>query len=187
MIEVRKLVVTQNATVDGAIEMLGDWFDPQGKGDTGDLTAEMHRQDGQSDALLLGRRTFTDFRGYWRDLADDSTGISASLTAQQKFVISRSLGDPEWENTTVLSGDPVSEIRTLKEQPGRDIVITGSITLTHTAIRAGLVDEYRLFVYPAAQGGGRRLVPDGTPLPDLRLIEARPFAAGVVLLRYAAS
>ncbi len=181
------LVVTQNMTVDGAIEMLGDWFDPQGAGDTGDLTAEMHRQDELSDALLLGRQTFTDFRGYWRDLADDTTGISDSLTAQRKYVVSRSLADPEWANTTVLSGDPVSEIRTLKDQPGRDIVITGSITLTHAAIEAGLVDEYRLFVYPAVQGGGRRLTPDGTPLPDLRLIEARPFASGVVLLRYRAS
>ena len=183
----RRLVVTQNMTVDGSIEMLGDWFDPQGQGDTGDLTAEMHRQDDESDALLLGRQTFTDFRGYWRDLTADTTGISASLNDQRKYVVSRTLTDPEWQNSTVLSGDPVSEIRTLKEQPGRDIVITGSITLTHAAIEAGLVDEYRLFVHPAAQGGGRRLVPDGTPLPDLRLIEAKPFTSGVVLVRYSSS
>ena len=183
----RRLVVTQNMTVDGSIEMLGDWFDPQGQGDTRDLTAEMHRQDDESDALLLGRQTFTDFRGYWRDLTGDTTGISASLSDQRKYVVSRTLTDPEWQNSTVLSGDPVSEIRTLKEQPGKDIVIAGSITLTHAAIEAGLVDEYRLFVYPAAQGGGRRLVPDGTPLPDLRLIETKPFASGVVLVRYSSS
>ncbi len=181
----RTLVVTQNITADGAIEMLGDWFDPQGKGDMSDLQAEMHRQDEQSDALVLGRQTFTDFRGYWRDLEDDTTGVSASLNAQQKYVVSSTLTDPEWENTTVLSGEPVSEIRALKEQSGKDLVVTGSIRLTHTLIAAGLVDEYRLFVYPAVQGGGRRLMPDGVEPFDLRLVDAKPFVSGVVLMRYA--
>lgn len=117
----------------------------------------------------------------------DTTGISDSLNAQQKYVVSRTVTDPEWQHTTVLSGDPVSEIRALKQQSGRDIVITGSITLTHAAVRAGLVDQYRLLVYPAVQGWGRRLVPDGVELPSLRLLEAKPFVSGVVLLRYAAS
>lgn len=183
----RTLVVTQNMTLDGSIEMLGDWFDPQGRGETSDLQAELHAQVKGSDALLLDRQTFTDFRGYWRDLEGDTTGISDSLNAQQKYVVSRTVTDPEWQHTTVLSGDPVSEIRALKQQSGRDIVMTGSITLTHAAVRAGLVDQYRLFVHPAGQGRGRRLVPDGVELPSLRLLEAKPFVSGVVLLRYAAS
>ena len=183
----RTLVVTQNMTVDGSIEMLGDWFNPQGRGDTSDLQAELHRQDEQSDALLLGRQTFMDFRGYWRDLADDTTGISGSLTAQHKFVVSRTLTDPDWQNTTVLSGDPITEVRGLKEQDGRDIVITGSITLTHAVVRAGLVDEYRLFVHPAVQGRGKRLTAAGDELPALRLLDSKTFNAGVVLLRYAAA
>jgi dihydrofolate reductase len=94
--------------------------------------------------------------------------------------------DPQWQNTTVLSGDPVQEIGDLKEQPGQDIVVTGSITLCHTLIEAGLVDEYRLFVYPAVQGRGRRLFPDGFEL-SLALLEARSFRGGVTLSRYAAS
>jgi dihydrofolate reductase len=69
------------------------------------------------------------------------------------------------QNTTVLSGEPVEQIGALKEQPGQDIVVTASITLCHTLIRAGLVDEYRLFVYPAVQGRGRRLFPDGFEIP----------------------
>jgi dihydrofolate reductase len=182
---VRTLAVTQNITADGSIEMITDWFDPQGKGDMSDLNAELFKQDERSDALLLGRQTFTDLRGYWRDLEDDTTGISDSLNAQAKYVISSTLTDPEWQNTTVLSGDPLTEVRTLKEQPGRDIVVTGSIRLTHALIEAGLVDEYRLFVYPAIQGRGRRLMPDGITASDLRLLESKSFVSGVVLLRYA--
>lgn len=182
----RTLAVTQNITLDGAIEMLSDWFDPQGKGDVTDLQAEMHRMDERSDALVLGRQTFTDFRGYWRDLEDDTTGISDSLNAQQKYVVSSTLTDPDWEHSTVLAGDPINEVQALKEQPGLDLVVTGSIRLTHTLIEAGLVDEFRLFVYPAVQGTGRRLMPDGVGPRDLRLLEAKPFVSGVVLLRYSA-
>ena len=181
----RPLVVTQNMTMDGSIEMLGDWFNPQGRGDMSDLQAELHRQDEHCDALVLGRQTFIDFRGYWRDLPNDTTGVSDSLNAQQKFVVSRTLTDPDWQNTTVLSGDPIAEVRSLKEQDGREIVITGSITLTHAVIQAGLVDEYRLFLYPAAQGRGKRLTAEGVEIPSLQLLDTKPFKGGVVLLRYA--
>jgi dihydrofolate reductase len=95
--------------------------------------------------------------------------------------------DPQWQNSTVLSGDPVEEVRALKEQPGQDIVVTGSITLCHTLIGAGLVDEYRLFVYPVVQGRGRRLFPDGFELPRLKLLEAKAFRSGITYSRYARS
>ena len=72
----------------------------------------------------------------------------------------------------------------MKQQQGLDIVVTGSITLCHTLINAGLVDEYRLFVYPVVQGRGRRLFPDGYELPRLRLIETRSFRNGVAYFRY---
>ena len=101
-----------------------------------------------------------------------------------KYVVSSTLTDPEWQNSTVLSGDPVAEVCGLKEQPGQDIVVTGSITLCHALIEAGLVDEYRLFVYPVVQGRGRRLFPDGVELPKLRLLEARAFRSGITYSRY---
>jgi dihydrofolate reductase len=85
----------------------------------------------------------------------------------------------------VLKGDPVDEVRALKERPGQDIVVTGSITLCHTLVEAGLVDEYRLFVYPAVQGRGRRLFPDGYEVPRLRLLDAKAFRSGVTYSRYA--
>jgi dihydrofolate reductase len=185
----RKLVITQNVTVDGSIEMLGDWFDPQGQADVdqSDLLEEVRRQDSTADGFLVGRRTFEDLRGYWPKQENDATGITAYLNQVQKYVVSSTLTDPRWENTTILSGDPVAEVRALKDGPGQDIVVTGSITLCHALIPAGLVDEYRLFVYPIVQGRGRRLFPDGYELPSLRLLEAKSFRGGITYSRYAAS
>jgi dihydrofolate reductase len=180
----RRLIVTENITADGRIEMLDDWFDPSRTDqDVGDLEEEMTRQGSETDGLLVGRQTFLDFRGYWPQHTDTPTG--AHLEAVQKYVVSRSLTDPEWRNTTILAGDPVDEVRALKETEGGDIVLTGSIRLTHAVLAAGLADELRLFVYPAIQGRGAGLVADGTRLPDLTLLEARAFRAGVTMLRYA--
>jgi dihydrofolate reductase len=182
----RTLAITQNVTVDGSIEMLGDWFDPQGAGvDNSDLLEELHRQDSQADGFLVGRRTFEDLRGYWPKQTDDATGVTNYLNQVQKYVISSTMTDPQWQNSTVLSGDPVEEVRTLKEKPGRDIVVTGSIMLCHTLILSGLVDEYRLFAYPVVQGRGRRLFPDGFELPQLKLIDAKAFRSGITYSCYA--
>ena len=180
----RALVVTQNITVDGSIEMLGDWFAPEGQGDQSDLLEELHRQDSQSDAFLTGRQTFEDLRSYWPKQLDDTSVITKYLNEVRKYVVSSTITDPQWENTTILLGDPVQQVQELKEQQGLDIVVTGSITLCHTLINAGLVDEYRLFVYPAVQGRGRRLYPDGFEVPRLRLLEAQSFRSGVTYSRY---
>jgi dihydrofolate reductase len=183
----RTLAITENITLDGSIEMLDDWFDPerQGADDMSDLLEEVHRQDAEADGFLTGRRTFEDLRAYWPLQTDDPSGITAYLNQVDKYVVSSTLTDPAWENSTILSGDAVEEVRALKEQPGKDIVLTGSISLGHTLIEAGLVDEYRLFVYPVVQGRGRRLFPDGVQVPRLRLVDARTFRSGVALLRHA--
>jgi dihydrofolate reductase len=186
---VRTLAITQNMTLDGSIEMLGDWFDPQDQADVdnSDLVEELRRQDSEADAFLAGRRTFEALRSYWPQLSDDPTGISDYLNRVRKYVVSSTMSDPQWQNSTVLAGDPVDEVRALKEQPGRDIVVTGSITLCHTLIEAGLADEYRLFVYPVVQGGGRRLFPDGFACPELRLLDTKTFRSGITYSRYAAA
>ena len=181
----RKLVITQNITLDGSIEMLDDWFDPQLQDD--DLLEESHRQDSQADALLVGRQTFEDFRGYWPKQTDDATGVTDYLNRVAKYVVSSTMSDPQWENSTVLTGDAAELATALKSQPGKDIVLTGSISLAHALIAAGVVDEYRLFVYPAVQGRGRRLFPEGTSIPRLTLVEPpKSFRSGITLLRYAA-
>jgi dihydrofolate reductase len=183
----RTLAITQNITVDGSIEMLEDWFDPtrQDGTDRDDLLEEEQRQGREADALLLGRLTFESFREYWPKQTDDATGISDYLNRVQKYVVSSTLADPQWENSTVLSGDPVEQVAALKQEPGKDIVLTGSIRLAHAMIEAGLVDEYRLFVYPTVQGRGRRLFPDGDEVSRLRLLDSKAFRSGITLQRYA--
>jgi dihydrofolate reductase len=179
----RKLVITENMTLDGSIEMLDPWFDPQLQAD--DLLAESLRQGAESDAMLLGRQTFEDFRGYWPAQTDDRTGITEYLNSVAKYVVSSTLDEPGWQNSNVLRGDPVPQVRALKSQPGKDIVVTGSISLAHTLIRAGIVDEYRMFVYPAVQGRGKPLFPDGTRATLRPLAAPMSFSTGIVLLRYA--
>ena len=183
----RTLAITQNVSLDGSVELLGDWFDPSrhAEPDTSDLLDELHRQSDEADGFLVGRQTFEDLRGYWPHQTDDATGITDYLNRVQKYVVSSTMTDPGWQNSKVLSGDPVEGVRALKQEPGRDVVVTGSIRLCHTLIRARLVDEYRLFVYPAVQGRGRRLFPDGFELPALRLLDARAFRCGVTCSRYA--
>ncbi len=183
----RTLAMTQNITLDGSIEMIDDWFEPETSSaeEMSDWLEEVRRQDANADAMLLGRQTFEDFRGYWPQQTDDTSGITEYLNQVEKYVVSSTLTEPGWENTTVLSGDPVEEVRALKDRPGGDIVLTGSITLAHAMIEAGLVDEYRLFTYPAVQGRGRRLFPDGFRLEQLQLTGSRSFRSGVTLSIYA--
>lgn len=182
----RTLAITQNITLDGRIEMLDGWFDDQAQGaaDNDDLLAENRRQDEAADALLVGRQTFEDFRGYWRDLEGDTTGISDYLNGVAKYVVSGTLTEPDWAGTTVLRGDVVTEVTRLKEQPGQDIVCTGSLTLVPALIEAGLVDEYRLFTYPVVQGRGRRLFPEGHRAGGLRLAESTAFRSGIGYQRW---
>jgi dihydrofolate reductase len=179
----RRLLLVENITADGRIEMLDDWFDPSPEGDIQDWLDEMKRWEAASDALLVGRQTFEDFRGYWPQHTDEQAG--AYLEQVQKYVVSSSMTDPQWRNSTILAGDPLDEVRSLKESDGGNITLTGSITLTHALLAAGLVDEIRLLVFPAVQGRGRGLVAEGTSFPRLEFLEARAFRSGIALLRYA--
>ena len=186
----RDLIVTENITVDSVIDATGDWFVPSGSEDP-DHVAEMREVEERlrvtADALLVGRLTFEAFRGYWPRQTDDTTGVTDYLNRVDKFVISSTLEEPGWEGTTVLRGDVADEVAALKDRPGGDIVTTGSITLVHAVGRAGLVDEYRLFVYPVVLGQGRRLFEGAAERHELALVETHAFTSGIVLLRYRAS
>jgi len=181
----RKLVVTENITVDGVIDATGGWFDPTDDDvDQSDLIEQTQRHSAAADAFLCGRNTFEAFRGFWPKQTDDRTGVTDYLNRVQKYVVSSTITDPGWENSTVLRGPLAEEITRLKEQSGRDIVVSGSIQLVHGLIAEGLVDEYRLFVYPTVIGTGARLFEEGTSVPDLELVESRTFRSGVALLTY---
>ncbi|CAN5718451.1 dihydrofolate reductase family protein [soil metagenome] len=182
-----QLVVTQNITLDGVIEATGGWFAPAGEEtdvDNSDIETTLREHMEAQDALLLGRNTFESFRGYWPQQTDDTTGITDHLNKIQKYVVSSTMQDPEWENTTVLQGSLEDEVRALKAGPGKEIGVTGSISVVRGLISAELVDEYRLFVFPVVLGRGERLFADATEVPELRLLEAKHFRSGVVLLSY---
>jgi dihydrofolate reductase len=182
----RDLIVTENISVDGVIDLSGGWFDPQAQGgaDQSDLLAALAQQRDAADAFLTGRVTFEQMRGYWPLQADDTTGISDYLNRVRKYVVSATLTDPGWEPTTVLRGPLRAEITALKSAPGRDIVVTGSITLVHALIAAGLVDEYRLFVYPVILGRGKRLFGSGAVPATVRHVDTTTTGAGVTVHTY---
>jgi dihydrofolate reductase len=182
----RKLAATENITLDGVIDASEGWFAPVGDEgvDQSDLNEALFEQAEAADALLLGRVTFEEFRGYWPLQTDDETGVTEYLNNVSKYVVSNTIKDPEWERSTVLSGDLEDNVRGLKGKSGKDIVVTGSITLVHELIRLDLVDEYRLFVYPVVLGRGARLFEDATSVPKLELVGCCAFRSGVVLTTY---
>jgi len=135
-------------------------------------------------AIFVGRKTFEEFRGYWPAQRNDKTGITAHLNKVRKYVLSRTLEDPQWENTEILRGDIAEEVERLKQRVQGEIGVTGSITLVHALIEARLVDEYRLFLYPVTAGRGRKMFEEATRLGSFKLREAKSFRSGVVLLTY---
>ena len=186
----RTLAITQNTTVDGAVEMLDDWFAPQGQAgvDESDLVEEIHRQDERADALLLGRQTFEEFRGYWPGRTDDPTGISAYLDRVQKYVVSSTLteADADWNNTSLLGGYDAERLRQLKTEVDGDLYTSGSATLVRALLADGLVDELHLYVYPVAVGEGIRLFREGERTP-LTLAGCEALSNGVAHLTYTAA
>jgi dihydrofolate reductase len=178
---VRDLVVTENISLDGVLD--GDFFVLAGESvDTDDVDEALHQQREQADALLLGRVTFEAFRSYWPRQTQDPSGTAAYLNRVEKFVVSATLSDDDlgWEHSRILRN--LDDVRALKERDGADIVTTGSVSLVHSLIEAGLVDEYRLFTYPVVVGEGRRLF-EGAHI-ELELVQSQAFRAGVTLGRY---
>jgi dihydrofolate reductase len=177
-----RLVVTENITANGVIEFVDDWFDPGEQDDLDDLFRVMKQQMAAEEALLLGRVTFDDFRGYWPHQTDDASGSATHLNTVRKYVVSSTLTDPDWSNTTVIKDGLAEQVAELKRQgDGGELGVTGSISVVHELMRADLVDEYRLFVYPVLTSRGRSLVPDGLRLQHLRMTGSIPFRSGVVL------
>ena len=172
-----RIIVTQNITLDGRIEMLDDWFDPADQDE--EVLAVNRELSARQDVLLLGRETFEALRGYWPARTDDTTGVSADLDRSDKRVITSTLTRAAWQNTTLLDRDPLDVARELRAGPAGEVCVTGSIQLTHALAAAHLVDEFRLFTYPVWQGRGRGLFPEGATTPRMRVLEARTFRCGV--------
>jgi dihydrofolate reductase len=172
-----KVVVTMFLSLDGVIDEPQNWSFPYwndeiAKFKTDELLA--------TDAHLLGRVTYEGFAAAWPSRTGEFADRMNSLP---KYVVSTTLEEAEWNNSTIIKENVVTEVSRLKEQPGRIILVAGSATLVKTLMQHELVDEYRLLVYPIVLGKGKRLFQEGSGA-NLKLVETRPFSSGVVLLRY---
>ena len=138
----------------------------------------------RADAFLFGRRTYELFAGYWGVRTDLEDPIVGALNTKPKYVASTTLTDPEWADTTVLSGDLAAAIAELKAKPGGELQVHGSGALTRWLIDNHLVDEIALLVCPVIVGQGARLFPDAGPDLALDLIDSRAFPKGITLHVY---
>jgi dihydrofolate reductase len=182
---VARVVVSQFVTVDGVFEdpggsegqERGAWafqFDRGEDGDKFKLDEVM-----ASDALLLGRVTYEGFAAAWPSREGE---FADKFNGMQKYVVSSTLGEPEWNNSKVVS---VDDIAGLRDAPGGDILVNGSAQLVAELLDRGLVDELRLMVFPTVLGAGRRLFGDTAEPKAFRVIESRPVGPdGVVVLIY---
>jgi dihydrofolate reductase len=136
-----------------------------------------------TDAYLFGRKTYENFAAYW-PTAPREIPFTDHLNNTAKYVVSKTLKKPEWNNTTVLDGDVVGEVRKLKEQPGKRIAVLGSGELVQTLMKNDLVDEYFLTVYPILLGAGKKLFRDNDQLRKLELVDSSTTSTGGVMLTY---
>jgi dihydrofolate reductase len=138
----------------------------------------------RADAFLLGRKTYGLFEGYWGGQSDNSNPFSGAMNPRPKYVVSGTLADPAWKNTTVISGDIAARIRELKSQPGGELVVVGSGVLARWLLKNELVDEINLIVFPIIVGDGVRLFPRQGKDFGLELVKTRAFPTGVLAHNY---
>lgn len=184
----RRLIVFDNLSLDGSFSGPAGEFSWAHRPDpAGDWTAFVAGNAAGGGALVLGRVTYEIMASYWPTplAAANDPAVAAHMNGLEKIVFSRTLRTATWSNTRIVAGDLVEEMRRLKREPGADLVILGSGSLVAPLAAAGLIDEFQVVVHPVALGGGRSLFLGlGGPVV-MRLLEARTFGNGNVLLRYA--
>jgi len=135
------------------------------------------------DALLLGRVTYEGFAAAWPSMTDE-VGFAEKMNGMPKSVVSTTLDQLEWNNSTLIQGNLAEEVAKLKQRPGGDILVAGSATLVRGLMAEGLVDEYRLMVFPIVLGSGKRLFGETEDTATLKLIEAKTLDTGTLILTY---
>ena len=160
----------------------GGWAFRFNRGDEGDRFKL--EEVTSASALLLGRKTYEGFAAAWPDRTDDQ-GFAAKMNSMPKYVISSTLTNPTWNNTTVLRGNAVEQASALKGQMDGDLLVNGSCQLVHALIEGGLIDELRLMVFPIVLGMGKRLFSDSPHSWPFRLLESTAVGHdGVLVVRY---
>ena len=189
-----KLTTTTMVTVDGVMQGLGapdedrsggfergGWQAPLFDNEAATFLNEVYER---ADAFLFGRRTYEIFAGYWGAMANPDNPISDALNTKPKYVASTTLTDPQWADTTVLSGEVAAAVGELKAKPGGELQVVGSLSLVRWLLDNDLVDEITLLTYPVVVGQGTRLFPDSGPDLALELVEVRATASGVTMQVY---
>jgi dihydrofolate reductase len=188
----RQLIISQFITLDGVIQAPGGadedteggfahggWTLPYWHDDIG---AHFFETMSQADTLLLGHRTWEVHGEAFEPMEDDP--FANAMNAARKYVVSTTLTSAKaWRNSTLIGSNVVEEVRRIKAEPGKNILLDGSSVLAHTLIENDLVDEYALHVYPLVLGGGKRLFPDGKRL-NLTLVSSEMLPTGVVYQRF---
>ncbi len=191
-----RVVLIDHLTLDGVMQApgrpdedprggfeYGGWSSPYGDAVMGGVMGERMAQGG---ALLLGRRTYESFAGFWPQQEDNP--FTEVLNNVQKYVASTTLEEPlPWNNSTLLKGDAAEAVSRLKAEPGKDLHILGSGALAQSLMRRNLIDEYLLMIHPLVLGSGRRLFTDGGAFAALRLVSATTTTTGVVIATYQAT
>ena len=177
----RKIVAGLHVSLDGVTESPEKWTFQYFNDEVGQVVGS---QMAQSDAILLGRRTYEEFAAYWPDKSEADDPFAAFLNNTPKYVASTTLKSLEWRNSTLIRGDVADALAQLKEEPGKNITITGSVTLVGSLLSSGLIDELRLLLFPIVVGNGRRLFEDVREQVPLKLLESKAFGTGVVALTF---
>jgi dihydrofolate reductase len=179
----------QNVSLDGVVQdpdgkegfALGGWFVEFGGMDLEEWNKVALDEALSAEAWLLGRRSYEFFGMRWRPRSGE---LADRLNSMPKYVVSSTLEDPEWDNTTVLKGDVVTEVSKLKQELDGEIVIPASYQLGRTLIEHDLVDELRLVVFPVVLGGGERFFGETRDQKPMRLVDTKTIGDGLVFLRY---
>jgi dihydrofolate reductase len=184
-----KIVISTNVSLDGVVQdpdgeegfRLGGWFGQFGGKDLEEWAKVELEEALGTEALLLGRRSDEWFATRWAS----RTGEWADrLNSLPKYVVSSTLQEPKWNNSTVLRGDVVSEVSKLKQELNGDIVVYASYQLERTLIEHDLVDELRLMIYPVVLGAGKRLFGETSDKKSMSLVDTKTIGDGLAFLTY---
>ena len=179
----RKVIVSEFVSLDGVFEAPDQWHFPYFNDEMGQ---EIGAAMGQADAMLMGRVLYEEWSAFWPQQDSEENPIAARMNGIQKYVVSTTLEGPlGWNNSTLIGENVAEEISRLKQQPGKDISISGSGSLVRSLLKDGLIDELRLMVHPVVVGSGKRLFEEGGDQIALELVDSKTFSTGVVYLTYA--